>query len=324
MPAGADLVGLGATAALATIRPRKGEHRFRHRIRQRRPNRALHVRAGQGPTRSSRRRRPRFARDRAVAGPRLRGCRTLAAEPRRCGRTLCEFVAAAGAAVDPIDRLLAGELDRVTVQPDGQMMLSAPQPSVLFPGSFNPMHEGHVLLARVAEELRQQPVAFEISVTNVDKPPLLGRDGATPARAIRLEVAGGAYPSAHLCRKGAVVSGDHVCGRRGYGRAAVWAEILWRRRGSNARRTRGNRQFGGQLSGRGAPRRGGAPTRARRPPRAAALCRSLHRNPRASFSGRHLLVQFAHGARAVGNSQRAPQITTVCGSPIGSDFVNQS
>jgi hypothetical protein len=30
------------------------------------------------------------------------------------------------------------------------------------------------LLARVAEELRQQPLAFEISVTNVDKPPLPG------------------------------------------------------------------------------------------------------------------------------------------------------
>jgi nicotinic acid mononucleotide adenylyltransferase len=69
---------------------------------------------------------------------------------------------------------LAGELDRVTVQPDGQMMLSAPRPLVLMPGSFNPLHEGHVLLARVAEELTQQPVAFEISVTNVDKPPLSG------------------------------------------------------------------------------------------------------------------------------------------------------
>jgi len=78
------------------------------------------------------------------------------------------------AAADTIDRLLAGELDRVTVQPDGQMMLSAPQPFVLFPGSFNPMHQGHVSLARVAEELRQQPLAFEISVTNVDKPPLAG------------------------------------------------------------------------------------------------------------------------------------------------------
>src|SRR5439155_9842711 len=48
------------------------------------------------------------------------------------------------------------------------------QPFVLFTGSFNPLHAGHVLLARIAEELRQQPSAFEISVTNVDKPPLSG------------------------------------------------------------------------------------------------------------------------------------------------------
>jgi hypothetical protein len=74
--------------------------------------------------------------------------------------------------LDSIDQLLVGEVDRVTAQPDGQMTLSAPQCPVLLPGSFNPMHAGHVLLARVAEELRQQPLAFEISVINVDKPPL--------------------------------------------------------------------------------------------------------------------------------------------------------
>jgi nicotinic acid mononucleotide adenylyltransferase len=65
--------------------------------------------------------------------------------------------------VDTIDQVFADELDRVTVQLDGQMMPSAPQPFVLFPGSFNPVHEGHLLLARVAGELRQQPLAFEIS-----------------------------------------------------------------------------------------------------------------------------------------------------------------
>src|SRR5438874_3029976 len=176
VPAGTDLVGVGVTAALVSDRPRKGEHRF-------------HI---------------AFANSAGIAhctGVMAKGRRDRAAEEdlvsraivlwlaRACGiaapgiaalspRSLLdadEHYAETGvAAVDTIDQLLAGELDRVTVQPDGQMMLSAPQPLVLFPGSFNPMHEGHVLLARVAEELRQQPLAFEISVTNVDKPPLAG------------------------------------------------------------------------------------------------------------------------------------------------------
>lgn len=74
--------------------------------------------------------------------------------------------------MNPIGGLLAGAIDRVTVLPDGQMMLSAPPPALLLPGSFNPVHDGHLLLARVAEELTQKPLSFEISVINVDKPPL--------------------------------------------------------------------------------------------------------------------------------------------------------
>src|SRR4029077_6877590 len=75
---------------------------------------------------------------------------------------------------DPIDQLLAGELNRIPLHSAGQIMGSAPPPPVLLPGSFNPLHDEHVSLARIAEEIRQQPVAFEISVTNVDKPPLSG------------------------------------------------------------------------------------------------------------------------------------------------------
>jgi nicotinic acid mononucleotide adenylyltransferase len=174
VPAGTDLVGLGATAALVSDRPRKGEHRFHIAF----ANSAIVAHCTGVMAKG---RRDRAAEEdlvsRAIVLWLARACGIAAPSPRSlfdAGEHYAETVVVAGAAVDTIDQLLAGELDRVTVQLDGQMILAAPQPFVLFPGSFNPMHEGHVLLARVAEELRQQPLAFEISVTNVDKPPLLG------------------------------------------------------------------------------------------------------------------------------------------------------
>ena len=42
--------------------------------------------------------------------------------------------------------------------------------SLVFPGSFDPLHEGHRLMARIAEEIAERSLSWEISVTNVDKP----------------------------------------------------------------------------------------------------------------------------------------------------------
>ncbi len=168
---GPDLVGLGATAALVSDRPRKGEHRFHIAF-------ATSAGIAHCTCVMAKGRRDRAAEEdlvsRAIVLWLARACGVAAPSPRSLLDADEHYAETVVASADPIDRLLAGELDRVTVQPDGQMMLSAPRPSVLFPGSFNPMHEGHVLLARVAEELSQQPLAFEISVTNVDKPPLAG------------------------------------------------------------------------------------------------------------------------------------------------------
>jgi hypothetical protein len=169
--AGTDLVGLGATAALVSDRPRKGEHRFHIAF-------ANSAGIARCTCVMAKGRRDRAAEEdlvsRAIVLWLARACGITAPSPRSLLDADEHYAETVVAAVDTIDQLLAGAHNRVTVQPDGQMMLSAPQAFVLFPGSFNPMHEGHVLLARVAEELRQQPLAFEISVTNVDKPPLAG------------------------------------------------------------------------------------------------------------------------------------------------------
>ena len=50
---------------------------------------------------------------------------------------------------------------------------AVPEPGgLVFPGSFDPLHEGHLLMARIAEEIAERPLAYELSITNVDKPAL--------------------------------------------------------------------------------------------------------------------------------------------------------
>src|SRR5271166_2268466 len=130
VPAGADVVGLGATAALVSDRPRKGEHRFHI---------AFANTAGPNSTGAhctcvlAKGRRDRAAEEdlvsRAIVLWLARACGIATASPRSlldADEHYAETVYAETvvAAVDTIDQLLAGELDRVTVQPDGQIMLS--------------------------------------------------------------------------------------------------------------------------------------------------------------------------------------------------------
>ncbi len=77
--------------------------------------------------------------------------------------------------VDPIAALLgeAAGVEYLCVGLDGAPALDGRMEGVaIFPGSFNPLHHGHEALATVASDLLGREVLFELSVVNVDKPPL--------------------------------------------------------------------------------------------------------------------------------------------------------
>src|SRR3989440_5288485 len=135
---GRDLVGLGATAALVSDRPRKGEHRFHIAFANAAGIAHCTCVLAKG-------RRDRAAEEdlvsRAIVLWLARACGVAAPSPRSlvdADEHYAETVIAqTGVApmdtpADAIDRLLAGEPERVTVPPDGPILLSAPQPPLLF------------------------------------------------------------------------------------------------------------------------------------------------------------------------------------------------
>ena len=73
---------------------------------------------------------------------------------------------------EPLDELLAGDVRWVVWQADGRMEVEGDVPPVLLPGSFNPLHVGHREMLAAATAATAEAGAFELSVTNVDKPPL--------------------------------------------------------------------------------------------------------------------------------------------------------
>ena len=73
---------------------------------------------------------------------------------------------------DPVEELLQGHVDSVTVRPDGAMLAGERLTGGVLAGSFDPFHDGHRALAAAAGDILDAEIAFELSVFNVDKPPL--------------------------------------------------------------------------------------------------------------------------------------------------------
>jgi hypothetical protein len=55
-------------------------------------------------------------------------------------------------------------------EPDGTLRHTGLLPAAILSGSFNPLHHGHTRLAEIAAKRLNRPVAFELSIVNVDKP----------------------------------------------------------------------------------------------------------------------------------------------------------
>lgn len=162
-------VGLAVTASLKTTRPKRGHHRIAAAVQT---LEATHV-AELVLTKDARSRDDEERLAAAVALDLLaEGCGLPAdCRPRLAAGLLPgERVARDAVVAPPVwQDLLAGARAAVAIGDDA----SAPSAGgLIFPGSFDPLHEGHRLMARIAEEIAERPLAFELSVTNVDKPML--------------------------------------------------------------------------------------------------------------------------------------------------------
>jgi hypothetical protein len=163
-----EVVGVGCTAALATDRPKRGDHR-------------LHVTTRDG------------ALERTYSLRLIKDVRSRQAEEAVLDAVLINAVAAAcgiagrlppgllpGEVIeeevspcdDPLERFLRGQTPYCTIDPDGRRRCQLPTPALVVPGAFNPIHAGHRGMAAAARVLCDLPLTFELSVSNVDKPPL--------------------------------------------------------------------------------------------------------------------------------------------------------
>lgn len=160
-------IGLAVTGSLKTLRPKRGSHRVCAAAQ----TLAATITAEVVLAKDARSRADEELVAAAVALDLLAKAADLPADCHDAEATMLrpderiirDVVAAPTAWRD----LLGGRRRVVSAADDVPMPLPG---GLVFPGSFDPLHEGHRLMARLAEEIAERPVAWEISVTNVDKP----------------------------------------------------------------------------------------------------------------------------------------------------------
>lgn len=155
-----QLAGVGATASLVSNRPKRGPHRVHVAWQSADRTVSLSCELTKG-----RRNRPEQEQ--------LAAALVLAAIAEACGVETPNVPTGANESIarheatapDAWRDLLLGCRECL---PIGEGTTK----TVLFPGAFHPLHEGHRQMAQIAERKLGGPVTFELSTVNVDKPPL--------------------------------------------------------------------------------------------------------------------------------------------------------
>lgn len=161
-------LGVGATASLATDRPKRGERRVHLAFQT--YDRSFEADSSLDELPPDREADERIAAEMILAIV-VSGC--------GLGNVVPDLQAAPGhgvlAADEDTDLLLGRK--RLNIRGPGKWWdylddSVASNIGLLFPGAFNPPHAGHLRMAEAAEKRLRCPVVWELSIENVDKPPL--------------------------------------------------------------------------------------------------------------------------------------------------------
>lgn len=160
------VIGLACTATIVTDRPKRGEHRAYIATWQ--PDRlvecGLHLQKGYRDRAGEENLVSRVILNALAAAMSLKGDLPVAlTDEDKLTVSIHHFGKAAR-------QIVSGELDYFGITADGRIRRKNVNPQAILSGSFNPLHDGHLELLQASARLLGQPVAFEISAQNVDKP----------------------------------------------------------------------------------------------------------------------------------------------------------
>lgn len=162
------VMGLSCTATIITDRPKRGQHRAHIATWQNERVRAYNLTLCKGA-------RDRAGEEDVVSRVMLNALAQAFGLEERLD---VPFVEGDNLEVEERDLTIAAaklhrhDIHYFALTDEGEIQENGRTPLLILPGSFYPLHDGHLGLARVASTMLNRPIAFELSALNVDKPPL--------------------------------------------------------------------------------------------------------------------------------------------------------